>query len=50
MVRAARITRQNLDDKSDVVVRKLSMSAMAGRMVVRLGVLQEKNNVASLKI
>jgi len=50
MVRAARIAMQNLDDKSDVVVRKLSMSPIAGRTVARLGVSQEKNNVASLKI
>jgi len=50
MVRAAQIAMQNLDDKSDVVLRKSLMSPIAGRTAARLGVSQEKNNVASLKI
>jgi len=49
MVRAAQIARDNLDDESDDVVRTLSISSMAGMMVARLGVPQEKNNVTSLK-
>jgi hypothetical protein len=49
IVRAAWIARDSLDDESDEVVRTLSISSMAGMMVARLGVLREKNRVASLK-
>jgi len=49
-VRAAQIARENLDDDSDDVVRTLLISSMAGTTVARLGVMREKNRVASLKI
>jgi len=50
MVRAAWIVRQKLDNESDDLVRTPSMCSMAGMTVPRLGVPQEKNIVASLKI
>jgi len=50
MARVAQIAKEYLDDDSDDAVRTLSMMSMAGMMVARLGVPQEKNNVASLKI
>lgn len=37
MVRAAQIVRQKLDDKLDVVARKLLINFMAGRTAARLG-------------
>ena len=49
-MRAAWIARENLDDDLDDVVRTSLMSSMAGMTVARLGVPQEKNKVASLKI
>ena len=49
MVSAARIERDNLDEESDDMLRTLSIRSMARMTVARLGVLQEKNNVASLK-
>jgi hypothetical protein len=49
-VRAAQIAREYLDGDMDDVVRTLSMRSMAGMMVARLGVPQEKNRVVSLKI
>jgi hypothetical protein len=50
MVGAAWIGRENLKDDLDDVVRTSLMCSMAGIMVARLGVPQEKNKVASLKI
>ena len=49
IVRAAQIVRENVNNV-DNIVRALSMRSMAGITVATLGVLQEKNKVASLKI
>jgi hypothetical protein len=49
MVSTAWIMTDNLDDDLDDAVRTLLIKSMAGMMVARLGVPQEKNNVASLK-
>jgi len=50
MVSAVQIAREYLCGDLDDVVRNLLMTSIAGTMVVRLGVPQEKNSVASLKI
>ena len=44
------MAREKLDDDDDDVVRTFLMKSMAGMTVARLGVLREKNKVASLKI
>ena len=48
-MRAVWIGTDNFDNESVDVVRTLSIRSIAGITVARLGVLREKNNVASLK-